>query len=84
MPAIRSLISERCTLLISSIIFNSEIMSPYFCYIKKGLVYVIIADLSGCQSSFYSKYTKLNTYALYNILSVSLNKCMFFIYLNSL
>ena len=84
MPAIRSLVSKYCALLISSIIFNSEIMSPCSCYIKKGLVYIAIADLSNYQPSFYSKYTKLNTCVLYNVRSVPFNKCTFFTYFNSL
>ena len=84
MPAIRSLVSKYCALLISSIIFNSEIMSPCSCYIKKGLVYIAIADSSNYQPSSYFKYTKLNTCALYSVHSVSFNKCTFLAYFNSL
>ena len=81
MPPIRSSTSKRCTLLTISISLDGEIMSPYSYYTKKGLVYIIITDLFSRQSSFYTKYTKLNTRALYNMRSVSLNKCIFFIYL---
>ena len=45
MPAIRLTASEYYTLFIFSIAFDGEIISPYSCYIKKGLVCVIIADL---------------------------------------
>ena len=44
MPPIRSSASERCTLLTTSISLDGEIMSSYFCYTKKGLVYIIITD----------------------------------------
>ena len=59
-------------------------MSPCSYYMKKGLVYITITDPSGRQPSSYSKYIKLNTYASYNVRSVSLNKCTFFARLNSL
>ena len=65
------------TLLTISISLNGEIMSPYSRYIKKGLVYIIITDLFSRQPSFYTKCTKLNTYILYNIHLVSLNKYIF-------
>ena len=76
-PLIRLFVSERYTLLAISISFNREIISPYFCYIKKGLVYIIIADLFSRQPSSYTKHTKLNTRALCDIYLVSLNKCAF-------
>ena len=44
MPAVRLTASEYYTLFTSSIVFDSEIMSPCSCYAKKGLVYVVIAD----------------------------------------
>ena len=84
MPAIRSLAFKYYTLLISSIIFNGEIMSPCSYYVKKKLVYVTITDPSSCQPFSCSKCIKLNTYALYNVYSVPLNKCVFFAYFNSL
>ena len=84
MPAVRLLIFECYALLTSFIAYNSEIMSPYSCYVKKGLVYIVIADLSNYQPSSYSKCTKSNIYALYNVRSVSLNKCIFFTYFTNL
>ena len=47
MPAVRLTVFKYYTLLTSSIAFNGEIISPYFYYIKKGLVCVTIAELSG-------------------------------------
>ena len=61
MPAIRLIVFKCYTLFTSSITFNSEIMSPYSYYMKKGLVCIIIADPSSYQPSFYFKCTKLNT-----------------------
>ena len=77
MSFIRSLASERRTLLAASISLNKEIMSLCSYYIKKGLVCVTIIDLFGCQPFSYTKYTKLNTYTLCNMRSVSLNKYAF-------
>ena len=84
MPFIRSSVSQRYTLLAISIFLDREIISPYFRYAKKGLVYIIITDLSGRQPSFYAKYTKLNTCMSCNIHSVSLNKYIFPAYSASL
>ena len=77
MPLIRSLASMRYILLAASISLDSEIMSPYSCYMKKGLVYIIIIAFSNCQPSFYSKYTKANTCFLCNMRLVSTNKYTF-------
>ena len=76
-PLIKSSASIYYALLAVSISLNSEIMSPYSHYIKKGLVYIAIIDLSSCQPSFYLKYIKANAYFLYKMCSVSLNKCIF-------
>ena len=84
MPAVKSLIFKYYTLLTSSITYNSKIISLYSCCAKKGLIYIIIADPSSCQPFFYFKCTKLNTYALYNIYLVSLNKYIFLTYFTSL
>ena len=84
MPIIRLIVFKYYTLFTSSIVLNGEIMSPYSCYMKKGLVCIIIADLSSYQPSFCSKYTKLNTCTLYNMRSVFFNKCTFLACLNSL
>ena len=77
MPLIRSIVSERCALLAASISLDGEIMSPCSYYTKKGLVCVVIIDFFSCQSSFYAKYTKLNTYTSYNMRLVFLNKYIF-------
>ena len=78
MPAIRLIVFKYCTLFASSIALNGEIISPCFCCMKKGLVYIIITEPFSCQPSFYSKYTKLNTYVLCNMRLVSFNKYIFF------
>ena len=77
MPLIRSLASIRCVLLAISISLDSEIISPYSYYIKKGLVYITIIALFSHQPSSYFKYTKANTYSLYNMRLVSTNKYIF-------
>ena len=84
MPAVRLIIFKYHTLLISSIAFNGEIMNPYSYCMKKGLVCIIIADPSSHQPFFCSKCTKLNTYVLYNVHSVSFNKCISLTYFTSL
>ena len=77
MPFIRSLASIYYILLAASISLNSEIMSPYSHYAKKGLVYITITVLFSRQPFSYFKYTKANTYSLYNIHLVSTNKYTF-------
>ena len=84
MPVIRLIVFKHCTLLASSITFNSEIISLCSRYTKKGLVYIIITESFSRQPSFYFKCTKSNTRALYNIHLVSLNKYIFLAYFNSL
>ena len=74
MPFIRSSTFKRCALLITSIFLNREIISPYFYYAKKGLVYIIIISFFNRQRFFYLEYTKANIYLLYNIRLVFLNK----------
>ena len=80
MPSIRSLVFKYCTLLTISISLDREIISPYFYYAKKGLIYIIIIDPFSHQSFSYTKCTKLNTYMLCDVRSVSLNKYIFFGY----
>ena len=77
MPLIRSLASVHYILLAASISLNSEIISPYSYYAKKGLVYIIITAPFSYQPSSYFKYTKANIYSLYNVRSVSTNKYTF-------
>ena len=84
MPFIRFTTSKHYTFLAISISLNKKIISPYFYYAKKGLVYIIIIDPFSRQSSFYTKCTKLNTCALCNIYLVSFNKCVFPAYFISL
>ena len=84
MPAVRLIASKYHTLFISSIAFNGEIISPYSYCVKKGLVYIVITEPFSHQPSFCSECTKLNTRLLYNIHSVSFNKCIFLTYFASL
>ena len=80
MAPIRLSMSKRRALLTISISLNREIMSLYSRYIKKGLIYIIITNPFSRQPSSYAKYTKLNTYMLCNIRSVSFNKYAFLYY----
>ena len=77
MPSVRSLVFMHYTLLTASISLNSKIMSPCSYYIKKGLVYIAITVPFSCQPFSYSKYTKANTYSLYNVCLVSTNEYTF-------
>ena len=74
MPFIRSLVSVCYILLATSISLDGKIMSPYSCCVKKGLVYITIIALFGCQPSSYSKCIKANTYSLCDMCLVSINK----------
>ena len=47
MPAVRLTVSKYYTLFASSIALNGEIISPCSYYVKKGLVYIIIAESSS-------------------------------------
>ena len=80
MPFIKLSIFKRYILLAVSISLNRELISPYSRYTKKGLVYIAIINPFSCQPFFYIKCTKLNTYILYNMRSVSLNKYTFLYY----
>ena len=84
MPLIRPLASVHYALLATSISLNSKIMSPYSHYTKKGLVYIVITDLFGCQPFSYLKCTKANICSLYNMPLVSLNKYIFLTYFTNL
>ena len=77
MPPIRSLASVYYILLAVFISLNSEIMSPYSYYIKKGLVCVAIIAPFSCQPFSYSKCIKANTYSLCDMYLVSINKYIF-------
>ena len=80
MPFIRSSTFKRYILLATSISFNREIISPYFYYIKKGLIYIIIISPFSCQPFFYFKCTKANTYLLCDVRLVPFNKykCLYY------
>ena len=67
----------RYVLLAISISLDSEIMSPYSYYAKKGLVCITIIASFSRQPSFCFKYTKANTYSLYNMRLVFTNKYTF-------
>ena len=60
MPLIRSSTSKRRAYIVAVILLLSKIMPTYSRYMLKGLVYIIIAALSGRQPSSCTKYTKLN------------------------
>ena len=77
MPLIRSLASMRRTLLATSISLDGKIISPYSCYTKKGLIYIIITAPFSRQPSSYFKYTKANTRSLCNVRLVSTNEYTF-------
>ena len=80
MPPIRSLVFKRlayCFKLVAIILSLGEIMSTYSCCAEKGLMYIIIIALLGCQPSSYTEYTKLNMRSFCNVRSVSNIKCMF-------
>ena len=83
MPPIRSLASKRtayCFKLVAVIFLLSKIIPTYFCCMEKGLIYITIIALLGCQSSSYTKYTKSNIRSSYDIRLVSNAKYTFFIH----
>ena len=67
MPFIKSLIFKCCAYVVAVILLLSKIMPICSCYIKKKLIYIAIADLFNCQTSFCIKYTKLNICSFCNI-----------------
>ena len=77
MPLIRSFIFKYYALLIVSIFLNKEIMNPYSYYKKKRLVYIILMTSFSYQPFSYLECTKINTYLLYNICSIPLNKYIY-------
>ena len=83
MPAVKLTVFKYHAFFISSIALDGKIISPYSCYAKKGLIYIVIIKPSNCQPFSYFKYTKLNTCVLYNIYSVSFNKYTFLTCFNS-
>ena len=84
MPFIRFLAFKRLACyfkLVAVILLLGKIMPTYSYYMEKGLVYIVIIALLGCQLSFYIKCIKLNMRSSYNVYLVSNTKCIFFIYL---
>ena len=80
-PSVKSLASKRLAYyfkLVAVILLLGEIMPTYSRYVEKGLIYIIIIALLGCQPSFYAKYTKLNMRLSYNIRLVFNTKYIFF------
>ena len=80
MPLIRSSASERRTCIVAVILLLGEIMPTYSCCVLKGLVYITIMALLGCQTSSYTKYTKLNMRLSCDVRLVSNIKYIFLIY----
>ena len=74
MPLVRSSASKRTACyfkLIAVILLLGKIMPTYSYYIEKELVYIIIIAPLNHQSSFYTKYIKLNIRSSCNIRLVS-------------
>ena len=80
MPSVRSLASKCRTRVVAIIFLLGEIMPICSCYVLKGLVYIAIIAFLGRQSSFYTKYIKLNMPLSCNIKLVSNTKYAFLIY----
>jgi hypothetical protein len=77
MPFIKSIVFKCCALLTTYISLNGEIISLCSYCIKKGLVYITLIAPFSRQPSFYSGCIKANTYLLYDVYSVPLNKCIY-------
>ena len=60
MPFVRFSASKRYIYIVAVILLLGKIMPTCSCCVLKGLVYITIIALLGCQSSFYTKCTKLN------------------------
>ena len=80
MPFIRFLVSKYYTCIVILILSLGVIMPTYSYYIKKKLVYIIIAAPFSYQPSSYSKYIKLNIYFSCNVRSVFNTKYIFFMH----
>ena len=73
---IRSLVFKRRAYIVAMILLFNKIMPTCFCYMLKGLVYIIIIASLSRQPSSYIKYTKLNMRLSCNIRSVSNTECI--------
>ena len=81
MPFIKSLVFKRlahCFKLVAIIFLLSKIMPTYLYCAEKGLIYITIIALSGCQPSSYTECIKSNMRSSCNIYSVFNTKCMLF------
>jgi len=63
--------SQHHTKTVAFILSSNKVIPLYSRCVKKGLVYIIIAALSSCQPSSYSRCTSINTQLSYNVHLVS-------------
>ena len=84
MPSVKFLVFKRRARVVAIIFLLGEIIPTYSYYMLKGLVYIIIIALFGCQPFFYAKYTKLNIYSSYDVRLVFNIKYMLSVCLASL
>ena len=77
---IKSSASKHYAYIVAVILLFNKIMPTCSYYILKGLVYIAIIAPLGCQSSFYTKCTKLNMCLSCDVRSVFNAKYAFFIY----
>ena len=75
MPFVRSSASKCCAHVVAIILLLGEIMPTCSRCVLKGLVYITIIALLGCQPFSYIKYTKLNMRSSYNVRLVSNAEC---------
>ena len=83
MPLIRSSASKCtacCFKLVAVILLLSKIIPTYSYCVEKGLIYITIIALLGCQPFSYTKYTKSNMRLSCNVRLVSNTKYAFLIY----
>ena len=83
MLAVRLTVFKYYTLFISSIALDGEIINPYSCCVKKGLVYIAITEPFSRQPFSCFKCIKSNTCVLYNMRLVSFNIYIFLTCFNS-
>jgi hypothetical protein len=65
----------KCYILLTiSNFLNGEIINPYSCYVKKGLIYIAFIFLFRYQLFSYLKCTKVNIQLSYNVYFIPFNK----------
>ena len=79
MPFIRFLASKHRTYIVTVILLFNKIMPTCSYCVLKGLVYIIITSLLGCQPSSYIKCTKLNIRLSCDIKLIFNTNCAFLI-----